>query len=130
MANISLNGILALLKSAAGQAWENRNDPEGWECHIEQAGEAPREGRLTMISFEPTLIVFDVQFGKRVIRIEATPGSSVGPMRVKVDGERDSDARVVYKPVPSFGNPARFHLDFRRVTVDGEDLRVDLAYPR
>lgn len=131
MATITLSSILDMLKHFADQAYKDRNNATKWEANIEEAGQPKRKAEVVSASVEPEGFEFVIKDGTENINLRAYPSlSSSKKLKVDVNGELDSDAAVIYKPVPSFANPARFHMDFKRVTINGEDVRVNLAYPK
>lgn len=131
MATITLSSILDMLKHLADQSYKDRNNAAKWEANIEEAGQPKRKAEVVSASIEPEGFEFVVKDGNDNIKLRAYPSlSSSKKLKVDVNGSLDADAAVIYKPVPSFSNPARFHLDFKRVTLSGEDVRINLAFPR
>lgn len=131
MANISLKSILDLLKQLLEEAYSGRNNAAKWEVSVEEPGKVKRTAAVVAAKLEAEEFLFEVKDGETATKLRAYPSlSSSKKLKVEVNGTIDEDAAVVYKPVPSPANPARFHLDFKRVTINGEDFRFNLAYPK
>lgn len=131
MATITLDSILDLLKQLLEEAYKNRNDASKWEVSVEEQGKEKRKATVVSVSLEAEAFTFEIKDGDLATKLKAYPSlSSSKKLKVEVNGAIDEDAAVVYRPVPSPANPARFHLDFKRVTLNGEDFRFNLAYPK
>ena len=131
MATITLDSILDLLKQLLEEEYKNRNDASKWEVSVEEQGKEKRKATVVSVSLEAEAFTFEIKDGDLATKLKAYPSlSSSKKLKVEVNGAIDEDAAVVYRPVPSPANPARFHLDFKRVTLNGEDFRFNLAYPK
>jgi hypothetical protein len=131
MATISLQSILDLLKQLLSDAYKNRNDAQKWEVLVEEPGKPKREAAVVNVSLEPLAFEFQIKDGDTTTKLKAYPSpTSIKKLKVEVNGILDTDAVIVYRPVPSIANPGRFHLDFKRVTLGDEDVRFNLAYPK
>jgi len=131
MATITLSSIIDMLKHLAEKAYQDRNNPAKWEANIEEAGQPKRKVEVTSASVEAEGFQFVIKDTSEEITLHAYPSlASSKKLKVDVNGSLDADAAVIYKPVPSLGNPARFHMDFKRVTLNGEDVRINLAFPK
>jgi hypothetical protein len=131
MAVITLESILDLLKQLLETLYDQRNDATKWDAAIEEPGKPRRNVKLDSVSLELAAFEFHVDDDGKKTVLKAEPDlSSLRKMKIEVNGVADPDAAIVYRPVPSPGNAGRFHLDFKRVTLKGEDVRFDFAYPK
>lgn len=147
MLEIALKELFDLLKAKLKSDWKNRNNADRWDANVEGIDTADGRVKATMkeASLEAAgfrfVVEYEVPAGegekkarKETITLEARPGGKAMKIFVKDEGDaearHDADARIVYKATPSFGNPGRFHLDFKRVDVGDDERRYNFAYPK
>ena len=129
MPQIPWNTLVKMLRDALKADFDRADDPKYWSAVLkpEDGGAETKalvkEARLDAAKGLRLALEAD---GKPIV-LEATP-SSASQSRVKVDGALDPDARLVFALKGSFGNPTRYAFDFKNVTLDGEDLRVDTRF--
>lgn len=125
MSAITMEAILQVLNLAG--ALNARNDKQFWKGGIETSGEPNRPLTVTAVSLEITGLHLTVQDGDKEIKLADLPLNATHT-KVLVNGERDVDAAMVFAVKGSPGNPTRFAFDFRRVTLEGKDHRLNFRY--
>jgi hypothetical protein len=106
--------LLAGLKSA-----------DKWKMSIDGKPNAP----ITGVRAAARGLRFDFEVNGKSMSLEAVPGK-VKHAIVKVNGEVDDDARLVFSLRHQFSKPLIVVLEFKRVTVGGETKRYRFDNPK
>lgn len=125
MASIGIGTILEIL----GDAAKKRNDASKWEAKGHNLDtDANTKYTVDRVKMEATTgLEIDLSNNGTTIKLHAKP-ASLKKTRVFVNGELDPEAGLVFDFKGNFGNPSRWAFDFRPVTVDGEEFRINTRF--
>lgn len=132
---MSLSTIIQLLKSLLQAAFANRNDPKKWEGwvdihgHTDPPTKVELAGKFSAASVELQGLKFVIDVNGTNVTLEAKP-SILNPHKadVYIDGVLHHEAGVVVAPKNSAQHPIRVAVDFRPVTLNGDDARFNLRF--
>jgi len=130
---MNLLAILELLKQALG-GFTKIKDRDKWSVLSVQFDGRSVKGEIVEFEADPKRLKIGVKFdrgeddgGSATILLEAQHHSPQNA-KVLVDGELDPDARLVFAFKGGIRNPSRWAFDFKNVTFEGEDYRINLRF--
>ncbi len=128
---MNLQAILELLKQLLG-GFDQIGDASKWSVLSVQYDGKSVPGTVTALVASPVEINATVSFkGEDGADVEinvAAKHHSTSKAKVLVNGELDADAALIFAFKGSIGNPTRWAFDFKNVTVEGEDYRINLRF--
>lgn len=122
MAQIPWKTILTIIEDAIKQTFDRRNEPQYWWANFKpEDGSHETVAKVKNVRMEATTgLRLELEKGDATIVLEARP-SSLSKSKIYVGGKLDVDASMVF----DVKNQSRFAFDFKNVTIDGEDYRID-----
>lgn len=127
--------LFNLLKSLMLAAFSHRNDPSHWEGWIDVHGsdDQPKEiqlkGKFKSASVEVTGLKFEIDVEGKTVTLEARADiSNIHKLSVYVDDILQPEASVVVAPKSSPAHPIRVAVDFRPISLNGDETRFNLRF--
>ena len=129
MPEIPWKTLVKMLEEAAKASFGTRNDPAKWEANFKPEDDAPQtKANVKAVSLEAaTGLRLELDKDGTPVVIHAKP-SSTARSKIDVNGDSDPDARMVFAYKGTILNPTRYAFDFKRITLDGEEYRVDTRF--
>jgi len=128
---MNLQAILEVLKQLLG-GFSQIGNASKWSVLSVQYNGKSVPGSLLALSASPLEINATIKFagaaGADVVINVIAQHHSTSKAKVLVDGVLDSDASLAFDYHGSSGNPTRWGFDFKNVTVDGVDYRINLRF--
>lgn len=128
---MNLAAIIEALKQLVG-GFSSFGDATKWSVLSVQYDGKSVPGTITAFAASATSIEATVRFnGSDNNPLDVTiKAAHHSPQKAKVlvNGTLDEDAALVFAWKGGPPNPSRWAFDFKRVTVDGEDYRINLRF--
>jgi hypothetical protein len=101
------------------------NNVKKWKMSIDGKKNEP----ITAVKIAKAGMKFDFEVKGKEMTLEALPGDPEHAV-IKVNGEEDEDARLVFSLKHQFLKPLIVVFEFKNITVDGETKRYRFDNPR
>ncbi len=127
---MNLASIIEILIQLVG-GFHVINDASKWSVLSVQFNGQEVPGTIASVNVNPTQIEVTVSFTvegqSRTVVLKAVHFSPIRA-RVLVNGTVDEDGALIFSWRGNIPNPSRWGFDFKRVTLDGLDYRINTRF--